>query len=118
VYPSLVQWRSPEEYYDKPLNEKIDIWSLGNNFYGLLTGLAPFYELKHSEDVKQHLKKKEKSFIDPRYRERSYVERKLAEIIELCWEYEPDKRIDIHTLVKLLRDVSAENGKLTAVGSS
>ena len=25
------QWRAPEEYRDDPLDEKIDIWSLGNN---------------------------------------------------------------------------------------
>ena len=30
------QWRAPEEYYDKPLNEQIDIWSLGNNVSGVL----------------------------------------------------------------------------------
>ncbi|KAL3935701.1 MAG: hypothetical protein SGBAC_008829 [Bacillariaceae sp.] len=35
-------WRSPEEYKDEPLNEKIDVWSLGNNMYTLLTGLDPF----------------------------------------------------------------------------
>lgn len=36
--PGHGDWRAPEEYYDKPLNEKIDVWSLGNNFYSLLTG--------------------------------------------------------------------------------
>lgn len=25
------------------MNEKVDIWSLGNNFYAILTGLWPFY---------------------------------------------------------------------------
>jgi serine/threonine protein kinase len=29
---------------DGPLNEKIDVWSLGNNMYSLLTGLTPFYD--------------------------------------------------------------------------
>jgi serine/threonine protein kinase len=33
-----IQWRAPEEYLDYPLNEQIDIWSLGNNMYSLLTG--------------------------------------------------------------------------------
>lgn len=33
-----LQWRAPEEYADKPLNEKIDVWSLGNNMYTVLTG--------------------------------------------------------------------------------
>jgi serine/threonine protein kinase len=29
-------WRAPEEYADRPLNEKIDVWSLGNNFVSLI----------------------------------------------------------------------------------
>jgi len=37
-------YRSPEEFDAADLNEKIDIFSLGNNFYALLTGLWPFYE--------------------------------------------------------------------------
>lgn len=31
-------WRAPEEYRDDPLTEKVDVWSLGNNLYVLLTG--------------------------------------------------------------------------------
>jgi serine/threonine protein kinase len=38
-------WRSAEEYYDKALDEKVDIFSLGNNFYGILTGMQPFYDI-------------------------------------------------------------------------
>ena len=30
---------------DHPLNEKIDVYSFGNNIYALLTGLWPFYEI-------------------------------------------------------------------------
>lgn len=38
------QYRSPEEMRDDPLDEKIDIYSFGNNIYGILTGLWVFYE--------------------------------------------------------------------------
>ena len=39
-------YRSPEEFMDHELNEKIDVWSLGNNFYSLLTnGLWIFYNI-------------------------------------------------------------------------
>ena len=37
-------YRAPEEYRDGHLNEKIDVWSLGNNIYALLTGLWIFYD--------------------------------------------------------------------------
>lgn len=38
------QYRAPEENRDDWLDEKIDIFSFGNNIYGLLTGLWVFYE--------------------------------------------------------------------------
>ena len=31
-FPFSFQFRAPEEYLNKPLDEKIDIFSLGNNF--------------------------------------------------------------------------------------
>jgi len=37
-------YRSPEEFDTRDLDEKIDVWSFGNNIYGLLTGLWVFYE--------------------------------------------------------------------------
>jgi serine/threonine protein kinase len=43
------QWRSAEEYKDEPLNEKVDIFSLGNNFYSLLVGLFPFYDVEDDD---------------------------------------------------------------------
>jgi hypothetical protein len=52
------------------------------------------------------------SFIDPRYRERSFIERNLVEIMEKCWVYEPEDRIDIFEVIRLLREVVAENEKL------
>ena len=45
----LRKWRSPEEYFDKPVTEQIDIFSLANNFYSILTGLYPFYDLEDDE---------------------------------------------------------------------
>jgi serine/threonine protein kinase len=33
------QYRAPEEYAATNLNEKIDIFSFGNNIYAMLTGL-------------------------------------------------------------------------------
>ena len=47
------KWRAPEEYYDNPLNEKVDVWALGNNMYALLTGLYPFYDEGENYDKVQ-----------------------------------------------------------------
>ena len=51
----------------------------------------------------------ETAFIDPRFRDRSFAESKLVDIIPLCWKYDPDDRIDIFELVRLLREAVKEN---------
>jgi Uma2 family endonuclease len=49
------------------------------------------------------------AFIDPRYKQRSFAESKLAEIIPQCWIYDPNQRIDIFQLVNLLRIANEVN---------
>jgi serine/threonine protein kinase len=100
---------------DEPLNEKIDVWSLGMNMYALLTGLRPFYDANDIETVQQKVIDGETPLIDPRYRGRSYAEGKLVEIIERCWEYYPDKRIDMFRVADFLREAVAENEKRLAL---
>lgn len=68
----------------------------------------PFYEMKERE-VKNLVKKGEVPYIDPRYKERSFAEAKLIDIMQRCWTYERRKRIDIFKLVSLLQDAVKEN---------
>lgn len=44
-------WRAPEEYLLESENEKIDVFSLGNVLYFLLTGKEPFEDDKAAPDV-------------------------------------------------------------------
>lgn len=64
--------------------------------------------------VQAKVKDKQTAFIDPRYKDRSFGEAKLAEIIPLCWAFDPDKRIDIFQLVELLRAAVKLNNELDA----
>jgi serine/threonine protein kinase len=98
-------YRAPEEYFDKPLDEKIDIYSFGNNIYTLLTGLWPFYELdyNHVNEVQEMIKKGFKPFIDERYRTSSLEEAILVDIMEECWAFNPEDRPEIKALVKRLQ---------------
>lgn len=101
---SIFQWRSPEEYKDDPLNEAIDIWSLGNNFFALLTGYSPFVELHDFlPEMRNKIMDGQTAFIDPRFRDRSYGDRVLADIIPLCWKLNADDRIDIFRITDSLR---------------
>jgi len=105
-------YRSPEEYSDNVLNEKIDIWSMGNNIYALLTGLWIFYDDNDEKLMHSKVASGEIAFIDPRYKTRSYAEKKLVEIMEKCWKFDPDERPEIFEVVQYLRNAIRENDKL------
>ena len=48
-------------------------------------------------------------YLDPRYKERSYAEEKLVELMEKCWLYDPDERISIFDAVEFLRQAVKDN---------
>lgn len=90
------------------MDEKIDVFSFGNNVYALLTGLWPFYENEDDGYVQKELIAGNTGFIDDRYKTRSYGEGKMVELILMCWQYKAEDRPDIFEIVKFLRRVFDE----------
>ena len=76
--------------------------------YAVLTGLHPFHDEEETEDIQKRWIDGEMPPIDPRYKTNSYAEGKLAELIPMCWEYKPERRIDIFAVVQFLREAVAE----------
>jgi len=102
-------WRSPEEYSGKELSMQHDVWSLGNNIYALLTGLWVFYENEDDEVVAGKVANGTIAFIDDRYRNRTYAESRLVEIMERCWVYDMKTRADIFEVVNFLQKTRKEH---------
>lgn len=102
------QYRSPEEYGEKPLLQTHDVWSFGNNIYALISGLWIFYEDEDDEVVSEKIVNGSTAFIDDRYRTRSYIEGRLVQLMEKCWVYDMDKRITIFEAVEFLRETVKE----------
>ena len=75
-------YRSPEEMAHEPIDEKSDVWPVGANIFGLLTGLFPYYEVWETEPIQELIYDGQKPYIDPRYKTRSYIEGRLVEIME------------------------------------
>lgn len=99
---------------DDDLDEKIDVYSFGNNIYALLTGLWVFYENDDDKVVQEKVTKgHQRAFIDDRYRNHSYGEGKLVELMEQCWKEDPSERVDIFEAVRFLREAVEENKKRT-----
>lgn len=95
---------SPEHANLELIDEKADIWPIGANIFALLTGLFPFYEVWETNVVMHLAGGGQKPYIDPRYKTRSFIEGRLVEIMERCFEYEPENRASIFEVVAFLRD--------------
>ncbi|KAG7337705.1 serine/threonine kinase [Nitzschia inconspicua] len=104
-------YRAPEEFAEEELDEKIDVFSFGNNIYVMLTGLWNFYDNDNDDEVQKLVIDGKRAFVDPRWKDRSYIESQLVDVMERCWEHDPNKRIDIFTVVQLLREIAVESKK-------
>eukprot|EP00980_Cylindrotheca_fusiformis_P000594 scaffold154_cov129-Cylindrotheca_fusiformis.AAC.11 len=106
-------FRSPEEYdYDEE-TEKVDVYSVGNLFYGLLTGMFPFeIEKLSSKEVKQAVRRGERPNIDESYKNSTnpYTQA-LVKSISMCWIQDPEDRV---SAAKLLEFITSELTRLKA----
>lgn len=114
----ILQYRAPEEMRDDWLDEKIDVFSFGNNIYGLLTGLWVFYENDDDGVVQDKVIAGQRAYIDDRYRNHSYIEGKLIDLMERCWIEDTEKRVDIFEAVRYLRQVVEEYKKQSIIKSN
>lgn len=106
--------RAPEEDAEEDLDEQIDVYSLGNIYYELLTGLWNFYQFEDDGVVQKKVIRGEVPYIDDRYRKRSYAEAALVHAIERCLVLDPDKRATVFELVEYLTTAVEENKKQTS----
>ena len=72
-----------------------------------------FLSLQYQMDDDNALQTKliggELPFVDPRYKDRSFAEKKLVELMEKCWIYNPDERISSFEAVEFLRKAVRDN---------
>ena len=98
--PAEGMFRAPEENIDAPLTEKIDIFSLGNVLYSVLTGIMVHVSRSSNEAHKRIVDGITEPIADLYYEEPSTAA--LAEVIELCWTYDAEERPTIFEIVQLL----------------
>mmetsp|Transcript_27948 Transcript_27948/g.67338 ORF Transcript_27948/g.67338 Transcript_27948/m.67338 type:complete len:651 (+) Transcript_27948:355-2307(+) len=110
--------RAPEEIVDAPLTEKIDVYSLGNVFYSVLTGLfvngdygtqKAHWRITHGKTEK----------IDVEYYEsRSPEEMSLIKAIQWCWTFQAEERPSIFEIVEFLQIEVSKGLKFRSEGDS
>jgi len=114
------QWRAPEETRveglpsPKPLTEKVDIYSLGNIFYRLMTGHDPWveYRNKHKQiddDSKRQIEKVKLKGIAPMLPDGAEQTKNVAligirNVMKKCFRANPEERPTAGEIVKELQD--------------
>jgi hypothetical protein len=100
--------RAPEEYLYEPESEKIDIYSLGNVFYSLLTDQWPFAN-EESKSAQQKIINGKRPHISSRFRDSNQTEYKaLLKAIEMCWNHVPEKRATADEIANYLENIPKE----------
>lgn len=111
-------FRSPEEFKEDWQTEKIDVFSLGNIIYAIITGSLPFEEMdvKDAQEMVKNgiLPKLKESFIHSDHP----IDNVLVKAMDMCFEYDWRKRARAHQVRDLLmnemenvKELYHKNGK-------
>mmetsp|Transcript_8240 Transcript_8240/g.12671 ORF Transcript_8240/g.12671 Transcript_8240/m.12671 type:complete len:541 (+) Transcript_8240:108-1730(+) len=99
--------RSPEEYEMTPLTEKLDVYSLANVLYTILTGEEPWSK-KRLSDIKKLVKQGSKPPYADKFLIANTSDASLAALIDLAYERDPATRISATELVNELELLTRE----------
>jgi serine/threonine protein kinase len=91
--------RSPEEYQMHPLTEKMDVFSLGNVLFHILTGQKPWGDGILANSVKKTIRNGGQPNIPIEYRKEGTFDAALSVLIDMAFEYDPETRIQASELV-------------------
>lgn len=109
VRQNIGTFRSPEEYAYKGETEKIDVFSMGNIFFNLLTGRRPLYSLREVEALQEGKRAK----IPEQYAGSGdvYVQA-ILKSIQMCWHQNPDERATSREVEQFLKPFALGKGPL------
>lgn len=74
------------------------------DFLPLYTGLWPYYNITREKVIQTITMAGERPHLHPAFRHRSFIERRLTEIMDQCHVLEPMDRVDIFTVLNHLRE--------------
>ena len=86
------KFRAPEEYLYLGESEKIDIYSMGNIFYSLLTEYWPFEGMDEKEAQRKIMGGARPPIDDDIRSSGDPIDNAFIEAIGMCWRQNPDER--------------------------
>jgi len=99
--------RAPEENVDAGLTEQVDVFSLGNVFYTVLTGVTVWEGYDLSETIRNIVEGVTMPIDDIFYK--TFSSEVLAQAISLCWTYDAEERPTIFEIVRFLEQAIESN---------
>jgi hypothetical protein len=112
------RWRSPEEYLHQDLTEKLDVYSLGNVLYFLLTRNVPFQDVAFKK-VGKRVRNGERPVVFDKLLHSSHpFDKYMIEAIKMCFTADPDKRPSAKQVADKLAEGIAKLGQVVPPANS
>lgn len=95
--------RSPEEYKYELQDEKVDLYSLGNVIYLLLTGERAFHDIDEKSAIKEIVKGTQPSVNEKILTSDIPEDQALLHAMKMCFVYNPKERPSAREVSKYLQ---------------
>jgi serine/threonine protein kinase len=105
--------RAPEEYKEEELDEKMDVYSVANVFYNIMTGEMPWSSWSTLE-TKKMVKRGVIPFIPEEFRQPGSLDMLLTNLTERAYTNDPRDRISAADLVTALQGLLANSSTLAS----
>lgn len=100
--------RSPEEYESKELDEKLDIYSIANVYFEILTGTSP-WRMKTVDETQRLVMKGAKPLIRLEFQQPGTPDELLAELTIKAYSLEPNDRPSAAQIVEAIESYLNES---------
>ena len=102
IFSLVNQFRSPEEYAYEEQSEKVDIYSMGNILYCILTLLYPFEHVK-AKEVYKKVMNGTRPEIPPQFlNSTDPYDQTMLKAIEMSWRQDQTKRASAREIQELM----------------
>lgn len=96
-------WMAPEMLRDEGYTEKVDVFAFAMIMYEMTTNLLPF---KGEITMKQLIDGVAKGGMRPPFPNASSINASWRQLIEDCWQHDPNKRPDMNTILNRLQSMN------------